>query len=102
MGTIVNFSKLAKLRAKTDRDLVRILDSDIDRGLALGNVAATRQSTFYEQAEKVYSRTIAILARASSLHEDETAGLERKLRELRMALDLVPAARDAEDVAVLF
>lgn len=102
MGTIVNFSKLAKLRAKTDRDLLRILNSDIDRGLALGNVAATRQSAFYEQAETVYSRTIAILARTSSLHEDETAGLERKLRDLRMALDLVPSAMDTEDVAVLF
>jgi hypothetical protein len=96
VGTIVAFSKLAELRARTDRDLVRILDSELDRALALANVAATRQSVFRAQAEGVYTRAKALLPRISGLDSEERAGLERKVKDLWMALALVPGTMDAE------
>lgn len=88
MGTVVAFSKLAQLRAKTDRDLVRIIHADLDRALALAHVAATRQSVFGAQAEAVYRRAKTLLPRITSLDRAELAELERKLKELWMALDL--------------
>ena len=94
MGTLVTFSKLAELRAKTDRDLVRILHTDLDRGLALANVAATRQSVFRTQAEAVYARVKALLPKISGLDREEFSQLEGKLKDLSMALDLVSGAMD--------
>ena len=51
MGTLVNFADLAELRARTD----------LERGLAFANVAATRQSVFRSEAEDIYIRTKALL-----------------------------------------
>jgi hypothetical protein len=96
MGTVVAFSKLAELRAKTDRDLVRIVHADLDRALALANVAATRRSVFRAQAEAVHRRAKALLPRVSGLDRTEQAELEWKLKELSMALDLVPGTLDPE------
>jgi len=96
VGTIVPFSKLAELRAKTDRDLVRILDAELDRGLALANVAASRRSVFRAQAEGVYTQVRALLPRMSGLSRAELAELEWKLKELSMALELAAGATDAE------
>lgn len=99
MGTIVSFSKLAELQAKTDQDLVRIIDGELDRGLALASVAASRRSVFSAQAEGVYNRAKALLSKtsgASGLDREELARLEHKLKELWMALDLVAGAMDVE------
>lgn len=100
MGTVVNFSRLAHLREKTNRDLVRILEAEIERGLALGNVAASRRSTFYSEAEAVYAANTALLGRITGLDSAQAAKLERKLKELRMALDLVPGAMRMEEQPV--
>ena len=96
MGTLVDFSKLAELRARTDRDLVRILHADLERSLALASVAATRHSVFRAQAEAVYARASTLLPKLSGLRADELAQLEAKLKELAMALDLVPGTMDLE------
>ena len=88
MGAVVHFTKLAELRAKTDRDLQRILDMELDRGLALANVAATRHSKFYAQAEAIYARSKQLLPM--------TPAFENKLKELRMALDLVAGSIDLD------
>ena len=79
MGTLVNFADLAEHRARTD----------LERGLALANVAATRQSVFRSEAEEIYVRTKALLPHLSGLDQDERMRLEAKLRELGMALELV-------------
>jgi uncharacterized protein (DUF3084 family) len=92
MGAVVHIFKLAELRAKTDQDLRRILETELDRGLALANVAATRRSTFYEQAETIYARSKELLPM--------TPEVEDKLRELRMALDLVAGSVDLEEEPV--
>jgi len=97
MGTVVDFSKLAELRARTDRDLVRILSADLERGLALANVAATWHSVFRAEAEAVYTRAKALLPRLSGVNAEETARLEARLKELGMALELVPGTMDVEE-----
>ena len=97
MGTLVAFSKLAELRARTDRDLVGILHADLERGLALAGVAATRHSIFRAQAEEMYTRARTLLPKLSGLTADELAPLEANLKELAMALDLVPGTMDLEE-----
>jgi len=96
MGAIVEFSKLAELRAKTDRDLARIIGLELERGLALANVAANRQSVFRAQAELLYTRAKALLPKLSGWDAGELATLAGKLKELGMALDLVPGTMDLE------
>ena len=86
MGTLVSFPKLAEIRCRTDRDLVRIINADLDRSLALANVAATRQSVFLRQAEAMYLRAKNLLPRLSGLTRDEQANLEAKVKELGMVL----------------
>ena len=102
MGTLVAFPKLAELRARTDRDLVRILNTDLERALALASVAATRHSVFRSQAEVMYTRAKTLLPELSGLAADELAQLEAKLKELAMALDLVPGTMDLEEEAAVF
>jgi hypothetical protein len=94
MGALVNFPKLAELRARTDRDLLRILNADLDRSLALANVAATRHSVFRRQAEDLYVRTKTLLPKLSWLPPDDLADLEAKLKEVDMALELVSGTLD--------
>jgi hypothetical protein len=96
MGTLVHFPKLAELRARTDRDLVRILNADLERSLALANVASGRGSIFRIQAEAVYRRASMVLSELSGVPAGEIRALERKLKELGMALDLVPGTMDLE------
>ena len=102
MGTLLDFSKLAELRARTDRDLVRILNTDLERSLALANVAATRHSVFRSKAEAVYHRAKSTLPKLSRLTEDEHAEIEFKLKELAMALDLVPGTMDLKEEPACF
>lgn len=99
MGTLFHFPKLAELRARTDRDLVRILNADLERSLALANVAATRHSVFRIQAEAVYSRAKILAPELSGASPDELAELASKVKELGMALDLVPGTMDLEEEA---
>jgi hypothetical protein len=102
MGTLFHFPKLAELRARTDRDLVRILNADLERSLALASVAATGHSVFRFQAEAMYNRAKALLPNLSGLTANELAELEAKLKELGMALDLVPGTMDLEEGAAAF
>jgi len=99
MGTLVHFPKLAELRARTDRDLVRILNADLERALALASVAATRHSVFRSQAEAMYARAKKLLPELSGASADELAQLESKLKELSMALELVPGTMDLDEEA---
>ena len=102
MGAVVEFSKLAELRAKTDRDLARIIGMELDRGLALASVAANKQSVFRAQAELVYKRTKALLPKLAGSDTGEVAMLGGKLKELGMALDLVPGTMDLEEEPACF
>ena len=56
MGNLVDFSKLAELRAKTDHDLTQILNAELDRAVVLAYLAGASQSVFHVQASAAYVR----------------------------------------------
>ncbi|MGA3079108.1 MAG: hypothetical protein ABSG56_36190 [Bryobacteraceae bacterium] len=62
----------------------------------MAGVAATRHSVFRAQAEATYARAGTLFPKLSGLSPDELAPLEAKLKELAMALDLVPGTMDLE------
>lgn len=85
-----NTSKLAELRAKTDRELLLVIRVELERGLALANVAATKGSALYARAERTYTRVKSLLPTAYGVSREERGRLEAQLRELRVTLDGVP------------
>jgi hypothetical protein len=80
-------SKLVELRRKTDRDLLILARRELDRGLTLADVAATKESPLHAQAEKAYRKVKALLPRISGLDRDQYREFESKLKELREVLD---------------
>jgi hypothetical protein len=88
-----NASKLAELRAKTDRQLSILVRKELERALVLANVAATKESKLYEQAETAYKRLKVLLPRIGGMSRDERALMEANLKELRAALDWGSAQR---------
>jgi hypothetical protein len=90
MTSTLDISKLAELREKTDRDLVRIIGTELERGLILASVATNRQSPLYLKADKVHRRVATLLSKVYSPSAAERASMEARLLELRAALDQVP------------
>jgi hypothetical protein len=97
MGHLVDFSKLAELRAKTDCDLIRIVGAELDRAIVLAYLAGASQSVFHLRATTVYTRVKALLESMPSHNPKALAELEAKLKELRLGLELVPGALDHRD-----
>ena len=53
---------------------VPMVNTELDRGIAMANVAATLESVFYEQAEEVYVQVQTVLPKISGLSRaDHTA-----------------------------
>ncbi len=73
---------------------VPMINTELDRGIALANVAATAESVFYEQAEEVYAQVRTLLPRVSGLTDADETALSTKVTDLRMALQLVPGGTD--------
>lgn len=73
----------------------RAIQMELDRGLALAHVAATEQSVFCLQAEKIYAQIRTLLPKIGGMDARERAELQAKVRDLRMALDLIPGAGHA-------
>lgn len=71
-----------------------LLTTELDRGIALANVAATTQSVFYSQAEQVYVQVKTVLPCVTGLSRGQHAALKAKVTDLRMAIELVPGALD--------
>jgi hypothetical protein len=69
-------SKLAELRTKTNRQLVILLRSKLDDGLAS-----------HAEAERAYSEVRALLPAVRDVTEAERRRLESKLARLRGLLD---------------
>ena len=87
--------KLVSIRHRTDHDLMVLVSRELDRGIALGNVAATRTSPLFAQAEKAYDTARAILPRISDLSEGDRRHLE-SLKELRVRLGQVATGATVE------
>jgi hypothetical protein len=73
---------------------VPVVTTELDRGIAMANVAATADSVFYEQAEKVYVQVKTLLPRINGLTGADQTALSTKVTDLRMALELVPGNSD--------
>ena len=84
-------SKLTELRRKTDRELPVIIQRELERGLILAGVAASKASPLYAKADKIYSKMKTLLPTLARADQSERTRLESKLQELRVALDRVPA-----------
>ena len=74
MGSI---SELEQLRARTDRELVALIERELDRGLELARSA----DQHWAGAEKVSAEARKLLPKVYNLNE--RLRLERKVRELR-------------------
>ena len=94
-------SKLIQLRRKTDRELLIVIQRDLDRSLLLANVIATKASPLHEWAEKAYQRAKFMLTKLDGVPQDEQTLLESKLTELRAALDQVPPQKVQRHTAAL-
>jgi hypothetical protein len=86
-----NEAKVAQLRARTDRDLLLLVERDLDRGLALAYVAASKQSPLYAKAQTAYGSAMRLLPRIIDASGCERRRCEAKLHDLRTALEWVPA-----------
>lgn len=71
---------------------VPVVTTELDRGIAMANVAATLESVFYEQAEEVYTQVRTLLPKIKGLSPSDQTVLETRMTDLRMALQLVPGA----------
>ena len=81
--------KLVSIRHHTDHDLQVLVSRELDRGFALVDVATTRTSPLFAQAEKTYDTARAILPRIADLSEGDRLHLESRLEELRVRIDQV-------------
>jgi hypothetical protein len=80
-------SKLAELRAKTDRQLVSLIDNALDLGLLL---AANERDldpavVLHRRAADIYADTVMLAERVENVQERRR--LEGKLKQLRESLD---------------
>src|ERR1022692_5337749 len=88
--------KLVSIRHRTDHDLLVLVSRELDRGVALVDVASTRTSPLFAQAQKAYDTARAILSRIADLSEGDRLHLESRLKELRVRLDQVPTFAKVE------
>jgi hypothetical protein len=87
MSATAQLSKLAELRAKTDQDLVRIIDNALGVGLLLGatNMPVDSAEPLHGRAEEIYADTLMLLPKIED--ENERRRLEGRLNQLRESLD---------------
>jgi len=81
--------KLVSIRHRTDHDLLVLVSRELDRGFALVDVATTRTSPLFNQAEKAFAMATALLPTISDLSEGDRLHLELRLKEFRIRLDQV-------------
>jgi hypothetical protein len=88
-----NVSKLAELRARTDRQLIQIINNELERGLHLALLAAkTEPADDFgiteppdAEAENACAYALSLVARVDDTNERQR--LESKVLRLRAALD---------------
>ena len=89
-------AKLAELPARTDRELLVLIQRELDRALPLADVAVNRESAFYGDAETGYRKVLTLLPEAPDMRRGERARIEATMKELRLKLDQIPAGGRAQ------
>ena len=97
-----NTRKLASLRAKTDQELLVLIERELDRALTLADLATNRESGFYGEAENAYRSVITLLPKVPNIRENERARIEAAVKELRFRLDQVAAGARAQGYRASF
>lgn len=90
MSSMSKEAKLATLRAKTDREVLVLIRKELDRGLALANVAAAKGSPSHAHAEEAFDMAKALLPTIPNLRQRDRLKLEVLLKALRTTLDARP------------
>ena len=83
--------KLVALRARTDHDLLVLVQRELNSGFALVDAAITRNSPLFAKAQKAMATATAVLPRICGVSQDDRIRIEAKLDELRSRLASVPA-----------
>ena len=95
-------SRLVELRHKTDRQMLIVIQRELDRGSTLASVVASKGSQLYIRAERAYEKATSLLTKLDgALGQDERKRVESTLRELRASLDSVPAQKIQRNTASL-
>jgi hypothetical protein len=103
MGTDSELAKLAGLRAKTDRQLLQLINSRLERGLRLARLHVTVcsntvndcQDQHRAKAEGAYAEALKLLPTVYDPDELERRQIESKLDELQTVLSARPRAFSA-------
>ena len=87
MTATAQLSKLAELRAKTDQELVSIIDNALEVGLLLAanEPDVDPAGVLHRRAADIYADTVILVEKVEDVRERRR--LEEKLRQLRHALD---------------
>lgn len=87
MSATAQLSKLAELRAKTDQDLVRIIDNALEVGLVIATTGTRVESAMqlHSRAEEIYADTLMLLPKIEDVNERWR--LEGRLKQLRESLE---------------
>ena len=87
MSATAPLSKLAELRAKTDEDLVRIIDNGVEAGLLLAanEPDVDPVGVLHRKAADIYADTVMLMQKVENVGERRR--LQEKLRQLRKSLD---------------
>ena len=82
--------KLAVLRARTDHDLVVLLQRELDRAFSLLAMGSGGGSPLVAQAQRSVARAAVLLPKISGLSQSERLKLESRLLELQCRLNQLP------------
>ncbi len=85
-----NTQRLRVIRSRTDHDLLILIQRELDRGLTLVKVTATRNSPTFAQAQKAHETVMSLLPKISGLDDCDRQRIEDKVKELQSRLDRVP------------
>jgi hypothetical protein len=87
MSATAQLSKLAELRAKTDRELATIIRNALELGLLLAYTEPDADPTgvLRHRAADIYADTVLLVEKVENVREQRR--LEEKLRQLHNALD---------------
>jgi hypothetical protein len=87
MSATAPLSKLAELRAKTDRDLVRIIDNAVEVGLlmAANEADVDPAGALHRRAVDIHTDVVMLVQKVENVEERQR--VEGRLKQLRESLD---------------
>ncbi len=87
MSATAQLSKLAELRAKTDRELVRIIDNavEVDLLLAANEFVVDPAGLLHHRAADIYADTVMLVEKVENVRARRR--LEGRIRQLRESLE---------------